>query len=101
MKKLLLILLIPFFALAATCRDGSHSNATGRGACSHHGGVSSWDDEQSSTQTKPTTTKKAKSKKVKQIKAEQSTTETKATTTTPAAQDNSFSVGKLPDVNNY
>jgi len=24
------------------CRDGSHSNATGRGACSHHGGVDHW-----------------------------------------------------------
>lgn len=22
-----------------TCRDGSHSTATGKGACSHHGGV--------------------------------------------------------------
>lgn len=26
----------------ATCRDGSHSSATGRGACSHHGGVDHW-----------------------------------------------------------
>jgi hypothetical protein len=26
----------------ATCRDGSHSNATEKGACSHHGGVSQW-----------------------------------------------------------
>ena len=26
----------------ARCRDGSYSSATGRGACSHHGGVSSW-----------------------------------------------------------
>lgn len=26
----------------ANCRDGSTSTATGRGACSHHGGVSSW-----------------------------------------------------------
>lgn len=26
----------------ATCNDGSHSNATGRGACSHHGGVRVW-----------------------------------------------------------
>jgi tetratricopeptide (TPR) repeat protein len=24
------------------CRDGSYSDATGRGACSHHGGVASW-----------------------------------------------------------
>lgn len=28
--------------VGATCRDGSHSNATGRGACSHHGGVAQW-----------------------------------------------------------
>ena len=26
----------------ARCRDGSYSSATGRGACSHHGGVSTW-----------------------------------------------------------
>lgn len=26
----------------AVCKDGSHSSATGRGACSHHGGVSYW-----------------------------------------------------------
>lgn len=26
----------------AVCCDGSHSNATGRGACSHHGGVCQW-----------------------------------------------------------
>lgn len=26
----------------AICKDGSRSNATGRGACSHHGGVSRW-----------------------------------------------------------
>tara|TARA_B110000967_G_C18884171_1_gene562907 strand:+ start:2278 stop:2682 length:405 start_codon:yes stop_codon:yes gene_type:complete len=26
----------------AKCRDGSTSGATGRGACSHHGGVSYW-----------------------------------------------------------
>lgn len=26
----------------AVCRDGSTSTATGRGACSHHGGVSYW-----------------------------------------------------------
>jgi len=26
----------------ATCKDGSHSNATGSGACSHHGGVAQW-----------------------------------------------------------
>lgn len=28
--------------VGARCRDGSRSNATGRGACSHHGGVSQW-----------------------------------------------------------
>lgn len=26
----------------ARCRDGSYSSATGRGACSHHGGVAQW-----------------------------------------------------------
>ena len=26
----------------AKCRDGTNSSATGRGACSHHGGVSYW-----------------------------------------------------------
>ncbi len=26
----------------AVCRDGWRSNATGRGACSHHGGVAYW-----------------------------------------------------------
>ncbi|MBH1979946.1 DUF3761 domain-containing protein [Candidatus Saccharibacteria bacterium] len=26
----------------AICDDGSYSYATGRGACSHHGGVSEW-----------------------------------------------------------
>jgi hypothetical protein len=28
--------------IGATCRDGSESGATGRGACSHHGGVRCW-----------------------------------------------------------
>jgi hypothetical protein len=28
--------------VGAICRDGTHSNATGRGACSHHGGVDHW-----------------------------------------------------------
>lgn len=28
--------------LGAICSDGSRSSATGRGACSHHGGVSRW-----------------------------------------------------------
>ncbi|RYX83926.1 DUF3761 domain-containing protein [bacterium] len=26
----------------AKCNDGSYSEATGRGACSHHGGVAQW-----------------------------------------------------------
>lgn len=29
----------------AHCRDGSYSYATGRGACSWHGGVSTWDKD--------------------------------------------------------
>ncbi|MBM7845373.1 SH3 domain-containing protein [Herpetosiphon giganteus] len=28
--------------VGAICRDGSRSYATGRGACSHHGGVDHW-----------------------------------------------------------
>ena len=28
--------------VGAICKDGSRSSATGRGACSHHGGVSYW-----------------------------------------------------------
>jgi uncharacterized protein YgiM (DUF1202 family) len=28
--------------VGAICRDGTRSNATGRGACSHHGGVDHW-----------------------------------------------------------
>ena len=28
--------------IGAICRDGWRSNATGRGACSHHGGVAQW-----------------------------------------------------------
>lgn len=30
------------YRTGAICRDGTRSSATGRGACSHHGGVSSW-----------------------------------------------------------
>jgi hypothetical protein len=30
------------YRIGATCSDGWHSNATGRGACSHHGGVAKW-----------------------------------------------------------
>lgn len=29
--------------IGATCCDGSSSGATGRGACSHHGGVKYWE----------------------------------------------------------
>jgi hypothetical protein len=28
--------------VGAVCNDGSSSGATGRGACSHHGGVQCW-----------------------------------------------------------
>jgi hypothetical protein len=28
--------------IGAVCKDGSKSKATGRGACSHHGGVDYW-----------------------------------------------------------
>jgi len=30
------------YRVGATCKDGTSSSATGRGACSHHGGVRSW-----------------------------------------------------------
>ncbi|MEI6091658.1 MAG: hypothetical protein WCR42_14475 [bacterium] len=30
------------YRIGAICMDGWRSNATGRGACSHHGGVSQW-----------------------------------------------------------
>jgi len=33
---------ISSYRIGATCKDGTSSSATGRGACSHHGGVSSW-----------------------------------------------------------
>jgi hypothetical protein len=32
----------PQFRSGAICRDGTISHATGRGACSHHGGVAQW-----------------------------------------------------------
>ena len=28
--------------IGARCNDGERSNATGQGACSHHGGVKHW-----------------------------------------------------------
>ncbi len=28
--------------IGAVCKDGTRSKATGRGACSHHGGVDHW-----------------------------------------------------------
>jgi hypothetical protein len=31
-----------YYRVGAICRDGSASRATGRGACSHHGGVRQW-----------------------------------------------------------
>ena len=51
MKKTLLILAMSMTLLfacskgkrtGARCNDGTKSNATGRGACSHHGGVDYW-----------------------------------------------------------
>jgi hypothetical protein len=30
------------YRIGALCSDGTHSSATGRGACSHHGGVNCW-----------------------------------------------------------
>ncbi len=30
------------YRIGAICRDGTRSYATGRGACSHHGGVAYW-----------------------------------------------------------
>lgn len=30
------------YRVGAKCRDGTSSSATGRGACSHHGGVEYW-----------------------------------------------------------
>lgn len=33
---------MPGLRYGAICQDGTRSNATGRGACSHHGGVSQW-----------------------------------------------------------
>ena len=30
------------YRVGAVCKDGTRSSATGRGACSHHGGVSYW-----------------------------------------------------------
>ena len=30
------------YRIGAICRDGTKSSATGRGACSHHGGVAQW-----------------------------------------------------------
>lgn len=30
------------YRVGATCNDGTTSTATGRGACSHHGGVRCW-----------------------------------------------------------
>lgn len=35
--------------VGAVCRDGSSSSATGRGACSHHGGVAYWKTKEKRT----------------------------------------------------
>ncbi|MFC2104370.1 SH3 domain-containing protein [Bacteroidota bacterium] len=37
------------YRVGAVCKDGTRSSATGRGACSHHGGVSYWLTESKST----------------------------------------------------
>jgi len=36
------VVTISLVRTGAICRDGSRSYATGRGACSHHGGVKEW-----------------------------------------------------------
>jgi len=50
MKKLLIVILVSLLFVSCskdggcltTCNDGTTSGATGSGACSYHGGVSSW-----------------------------------------------------------
>ena len=51
MKKIFILITISLITLSACdkgerigakCNDGSNSSATGRGACSHHGGVDYW-----------------------------------------------------------
>src|SRR5690606_25566474 len=37
--------------VGAVCSDGRNSRATGRGACSHHGGVSRWKHRETQTRT--------------------------------------------------
>jgi uncharacterized protein YgiM (DUF1202 family) len=36
------IIYIQEYRTGAVCNDGTNSSATGRGACSHHGGVAYW-----------------------------------------------------------
>lgn len=48
-----LLLLLVSLVSATTCNDGSHSNSVGRGTCSHHGGVMSWDDYSPPTYVTP------------------------------------------------
>jgi hypothetical protein len=43
----------PSFRVGATCSDGWQSSATGRGACSHHGGVADWQYGKSGTPPVP------------------------------------------------
>ncbi len=43
-KYIFFILLIFNFSLATTCCDGTYSSSTGRGTCSHHGGVCSGEE---------------------------------------------------------
>ncbi len=42
MKKVLVLIFLMFsYVFATTCADGSYSSSTGKGTCSHHGGVAS------------------------------------------------------------
>lgn len=34
--------IIPYYRIGCICNDCTRSNATGRGACSHHKGVDKW-----------------------------------------------------------
>lgn len=59
----LLTLTTVLFAQARTgaiCKDGTSSAATGRGACSHHGGVARWLTSDQATPAKPTNTPTSK-----------------------------------------
>lgn len=42
LKKGKAVVSVSEYRVGAVCKDGTSSTATGRGACSHHGGVSYW-----------------------------------------------------------